>query len=31
MIQGARFLLNAKFRYTTEEQRSNKDFSKFTE
>lgn len=30
LIQGARSLLNAKFRYTTEEQRSNKDFSKFT-
>lgn len=31
MIQGARSLLNAKFRYTTEEQRVNKDCSKFTE
>jgi transposase len=30
LIQGARSLLNAKFRYTTEEQRPNKDFSKFT-
>ena len=31
MIQGARSLLNTKFRYTTEEQRVNKDCSKFTE
>lgn len=31
IIQGARSLLNAKLRYTTEEQRADKDFSKFTE
>lgn len=31
LIQGARSLLNAKSRYTTEEQKVNKGFSKFTE
>ncbi len=31
LIQGARSILNSKIRFTTEEQKSKKDYSKFTE
>jgi len=31
LIQGARAVLNAKLRFTTEDQRARKDYSKFTE
>jgi transposase len=31
LIQGARAVLNSKIRFTTEEQKSKKDYSKFTE
>jgi hypothetical protein len=31
LIQGARSLLNAKIRFTTEEQKDKKNYSKFTE
>lgn len=31
LIQGARAVLNAKLRYTTEQQKAKKDYSKFTE
>jgi transposase len=31
LIQGVRAVLNAKLRFTTEDQRARKDYSKFTE